>query len=582
MCPLSANIYKYIPNRLYIVTIRAKSIRRTTTVMYKKVFSNKRFYIIALILLTTIAFILRARCCFWGYPLRLDPDEQATVENAIDLLLRHSWQANTYFWPNHLNIKCDALIFSLASRIIYHKPAYEAIREHELSFYLMARFFTTLFGAAMVPLIMTFVGILASEFDTGYRHFMQICAGLFATFLTTFILHSSFATPDIGLGFFLLLFAYNLMIYASEGRDRSLYTCTILAGMGITIKYSAASLIIPLAVVVIYRAIALDKKPLKIIRYALTCAAIVTITVFVISPNLFTNYDVVFAELKHNARSTHLSADGLGFFGNLRYYFEDISSNMGYITIVPFIFGLIYILKHHNRRLLSLLTGLNYWICISVLGLHWPRWGVPIYPFYIIITTLGMGYLIQFIKRATNENRLTRCIYPAVSVAYMLILFNAIISGAAITKYFSLPDTRVSGLAPLNDYGINEQNTLIEGYTPLAPYTAEQQINSFTISGDGIKPISEYADKKFFMKSDNFSDRYRKEPDRYKSQIEVYDAIDRTFEIVFRIVPDGNYEVDGNLITNIKNSILYLSQEKHSTGCTITVYDLHSRCNQSE
>ena len=204
--------------------------------------------------ITFIAFALRIQCCFWGNPLELHPDEGATVHYAIDMLSRHSWEAHTYDSPDHFEIKCDAVLFTIVSWLIYHKPAYEAFPEHRMVFFILARCYTALFGAALVPLAAIFTGALTEGLGSRYQRMAQMCAAILIAFSAIFVQHSAYATPDIVLTFFVLLFAYGMMRYLENGNKKYRYLCMVTIGIGITIKYPSAILCIPLAGMVIYRA----------------------------------------------------------------------------------------------------------------------------------------------------------------------------------------------------------------------------------------------------------------------------------------------------------------------------------------
>ena len=51
---------------------------------------KKRIAMGAFVLITLGGMGLRLASCFWGYPMALHPDEFTIVDNAIDMLRRHS------------------------------------------------------------------------------------------------------------------------------------------------------------------------------------------------------------------------------------------------------------------------------------------------------------------------------------------------------------------------------------------------------------------------------------------------------------------------------------------------------------
>ncbi|MBO4836906.1 MAG: hypothetical protein J5564_04355, partial [Clostridia bacterium] len=87
---------------------------------------DKAYLILIIGVITIIGLYLRLVCCNWGNPLQLHPDEPTIVDQTIDMLRRHSWEANVYNRPDHFEIKCNAVLFTVFSKIKYNMPAYEA------------------------------------------------------------------------------------------------------------------------------------------------------------------------------------------------------------------------------------------------------------------------------------------------------------------------------------------------------------------------------------------------------------------------------------------------------------------------
>ena len=213
---------------------------------------EKRTVIWILALITLGGLVFRLASCFWGYPMALHPDEFTIVDNAIDMLRRHSWLAFVYNRPDQFEIKCNAALFAVASRILFGVPAYEAFETHYMAFYVIARGFTSLFGTAMIPLAAFLAGRMAKEENRKLTHL--ITAFLFA-FSPILVEHSAYATPDIVLTFFVLLFALLAQLYLESGKVIWLWLSVVVTGIGISIKYPAAILCLMIAAMVIFRCV---------------------------------------------------------------------------------------------------------------------------------------------------------------------------------------------------------------------------------------------------------------------------------------------------------------------------------------
>ena len=260
-------------------------------------------------LVTLCGLALRAASCFWGYPMALHPDELTIVDNAIDMLRRHSWLAYVYNRPDQFEIKCNAALFAIASRILFKVPAYEAFETHYMAFYVIARGFTTVFGTAMIPLAAMLAGRMVR--DGKQRRLTEIATAFIFAFSPILVEHSAYATPDIVLTFFVLLFAVQAQYFLESGKAKYLWLCVLTTGIAVTIKYPAAILCVLIAAMVIYRCVR-DRKYGRMIGYGILSILLLLAVMFVIAPNLFLDFKNVYETLTFEARPNHLGADGLG------------------------------------------------------------------------------------------------------------------------------------------------------------------------------------------------------------------------------------------------------------------------------
>lgn len=534
-------------------------------------------FVLVIALITLAALFFRIKCCYWGRPLQLHPDEDAVVDWTIEMLSRHSWEAHFYDRPDHFEMKFDAIIFTVVSWLKYHKPAYEAFEEHRMAFYMMGRAFTALFGTMLVPLTALYAGRLAKGMKTAYRHLVQVIAASFVAFSSLYVKNSAFATPDIVLTFLIVLFAYGALCYLEDGKKRFLYMDIVIIGAGITLKYPAAILCLPLALMVILRAGFVEKGPLDIVKYAFISIGLILVTVLVMAPNLITDFGSVYTNVIEEARPNHLGADGLGFFGNAIYYLKELWKDIGLITVIPFISGIVYIIKNRGLRWLSLLVGAIYWLCMCVLSLHWVRWGIPMFAFYMIVTAVGLVALLDFfgtmIKKNVPVSKIGRY---AVLALMSLLVFNVFLAGLSTTKERNLTDTRVALGGILAENGITEAMCLYEGYTPFAPSTTQRKYNEFTLSEDGTKVTANAGSYQYLIMSDSFKVRYINDREKYPHEAAIYEGIEATYDVTYRVVPDGNYATDASVVKNIVHSLRYLVRKSAITGTPITVYDLQS------
>ena len=538
---------------------------------------------VAIAVITIIGVLFRIFCCYWGYPVPLHPDEPTIVEESINMLSRHSWEAYVYNRPDQFEIKCNAILFTVISWVKYHVPAYVAFQTHEMTFYLIARFFSTACGTLLIPLTAILIEKITKDMSMNlsiHTKSAQISGAFLVAFSTIFIEHSAYATPDIPLTFLIAVFTWLFLSYLDEVKFEIFVKSCIVIGIGITIKYPAAILCIPLAFMVLYYAIVIAKQPSIIFKYAIVSVLIIGATIFIIAPNLYADIDNVYATLLTEARSIHLGADGLGFWGNFHYYLKTAIGNLGYESIVLACIGGYSLIKSKQQsfQIYTFGIGIVFWFCLSTLPLHWVRWGIPIYYFYILIVAVGIGFVTDFFTTFKKEFCVYgKNIYRLLAFLFtMFVLLNTFISGCAITKSKLLCDTRISSKKFCDYSCITKNNTLYESFTLFAPrfVSHNQVLKFFDLTKTGIRLKKDFESKKYLMFSDVFRNCFFAEPERYTSAIAVFTEIDNKYKLLHKEVPDGNYMQRPEMIDNIFYSFQYLFSHINTTGSTIYIYKL--------
>ena len=522
-----------------------------------------------LIFVTVLGGILRCIYCFRGYPYQLHPDEHTIVNNAIDMLSRHSWEAYVYNRPDQFEIKCNAFLFHIFSWLHYHVPAYEGFELNSGIFYVIARLYTTLFGTAMIPLMYLTVGKILKK-DSISKQNVQLFAAAMIAFSPLFIEHSAYATPDIVLTFFILLTAYISAEYLETGKRWTIYAIALITGICITIKYPAAIVCSYIAFIVIYKCIK-DKKGFKeIFILGMSSILIILAAIFVIAPNLYTDFGNVVSTFITEARPNHIGQDGLGFFGNMRFYFKTILESMGILSGPLFLAGCGFLIKNRKASHFPLLISGIYWVCLSVLSLFWVRWGVPMFLTYIILVSIGLVWIWDLLQKQDKGRYLVTI--PAVLMA--LLITNNLVTGIKITKWSTVKDTRIVAMDYCEENGVTAENSIYEGYTPLAPDAGPgAQFIAFQMEEDGIKPQEQYIAKKYLVISSSFKKRYLNEADHYPEIAAVYQEIDKQYPLIYSIDSE-DYKASPWEIPNILYGFQYIFAENGPTGLPIYVYDL--------
>jgi hypothetical protein len=263
----------------------------------------------------------------------------------------------------------------------------------------------------------------------------------------------------------------------------------VIIGIGITIKYPAAILLFPYSVMFLFREFVWKREEqrrwLDIPKYGAITFAVIFLTVFIIAPNLITNFEAVIRTLRMEARDYHIGADGLGFRGNLWFYFNIIVSDLGTVSMVPFFIGLVYMLIKREREYTVLLIGFFYWICMSVLSLHWVRWGIPMFISYILAASFGIGISFQIIEDLFQNKKIALIFARIVwMLLCFLLILNVSLFAAAKVKFSTIPDARNITVKELPERGITADNSAFEPYSPFAVdgFASNASIDNFHIT----------------------------------------------------------------------------------------------------
>lgn len=288
---------------------------------------------------------------------------------------------------------------------------------------------------------------------------------------------------------------------------------------------------------------------------------LVTVTSFFCAPNLFTNMPQTIHTLQNEARSVHLGADGLGFFGNLNYYLTVFINTAGYEAVFALVAGIFWCVRKRSAATLSMGMGMIFWICTSVLALHWERWGMPIYIFFVILTAIGISYLYSLSKK--KFSKIFICTLGAI------IFFNSAASSLILVQKSITTEARVDAIQFCKEHGITKDNSLYEGYTPFllnAPGTIK-------IGFDAHGKLSFPANIKYLILSSEMYNRYYAEPIRYAQQVNKYENIQNDNELIYSA--GGPYYSHSNFATiNIIYAIkgLFLHSSRTKSGCRIKIY----------
>jgi hypothetical protein len=431
--------------------------------------------------------------------------------------------------------------------------------ENQLTFYYYGRLLICILGS-IIPLVAYKIG---KEFKIDF----SIPAAFVFSFFPSYVIHSHFITPDIPITLFTLLVILYSIKFLNTQKMNYLYLATIFSAVNTAEKYPGLlSVIIIIVTISIYifrnNKLTIREKLSELMKGVLRILGIFFLALYIVAPNIFIEFGKVIQTIQYEARSTHLGADNLGWFGNMVFYIERFSSFSNIFTIIFLIVGFIHIIKHKNINSVLLFYGIFYWFSMSYLSLHWERWALPMYITPLLIISIGITYLFNF----SRDKRILRIISSLIIVGFIIHQF--LYSLSASIK-LSFTDTRVVALEYCKENGITRENSIYEGYTP---FNSQNPGNIFDFD------IKNNIDIKYIILSSGMYDRYHFEPERYKDAVKFYKEVHnnniKIIEIKYTVVNHGKpREAIENILYYMKILTRLIPVERFN-GPTIQIYEI--------
>lgn len=471
-------------------------------------------------LILLVAGALRVVGLSFGFPLRVHPDEWAIVDNAVDLARRGSFDPTFFDRPDHLEIRLNFLVDSFYSWLRFQSPLPEGFAQHELSFVLIGRGISAVFGLGCVWIAY----LIVRRFSVSAA---IVAAALFALF-PPLVLNAHYATPEAPQTFFLLLFIYAAVRYLEQPGLFWLIIAGALIGVGFTIKYPAVFLGVVLAMAVGVVSWRQRSWQLFLSHGVLSLAGLVA-AIFVVSPVLLTDFGSVLAAIRQQGQPVHLGADGLGWTGNLAFYAVTFYQSAGPLLVAAAVVGAIWLLRNDPVRSLPLWTGLVYGLLLSAVALHWARWGVPMFVSPLMFAAIGIDVAARWLWSVRPaSHRVVRIGLVAIVVTLIAVAgLNQLISAATTTAGLAATDTRVVGRQLQRSLGATKATTVYEGYTPYLPDAPWAVFADFMVVNGELRltPVAPRR-ARLLVISSGMRSRYLADP-RYVKEAQFYAAAAR-------------------------------------------------------
>jgi len=516
--------------------------------------------LLLLFVIFVASFVIRRIGLKFGFPLLTYHDEVYIIPPVYNMTLNRTLNSETFYRPDQILFFLNFVYLNFVSYIHFGKSLASTFFDNQQLFYFHGRFLICIFGS-LVPIVAYKIG---KEFKLDF----SIPAALIFAFFPSYVIHSHYISPDVLITLFTLIIIFFTIKFLKTEKRNYLYLATFFTAVNTAEKYPG---LISTSIIFMGVLLYFSKHVWKsegnhdykeFITLGIKLAGTFLLSLYLVAPNLFIHFGKVIDAISIETRTTHLGADNLGWLGNMLFYAKSYFSFINLIGIFLILFGIFFVIKSKEVKLLLIFYGIVYWIIISMLALHWERWALPMYITPNFLVAIGITYLIQLSK--------SKQILKYLSIG-LIILFisHQFIHSLSSSIKLSFRDTRLVALEFCEDNNITSENSLFEGYTPFNPQFANTVFDYDYKTNDEIKHI---------IISSQMYQRYFAEPDRYYQEINFYDNLRENNELVYEISPT---QVNSkNIVQAIDNVIYYMKvkfgipTETRLNGPTIQIYKL--------
>lgn len=499
---------------------------------------TKTFYI-----LLFIAFSFSVYTTFFGLPQQIDIDERFFTHGTM-MMLTNKGDPRWYGAPATLLMDMMALFYGIYFFILkvfagvtkfwdFHYENYE-------DFLLIGRLIC---AAIYLAFLRSFLLLIQQRSS----YLFSLSALIFLVFNVYLLEYGSIIRMDVLQLLCITLVIHNCL-HVADGKGWKYYALSgFFLGLGVMSKYPT----VVVCFVIIYAAF-LDYKAngffLEKVKLLFLSAFSSLAAGFLVAPYIFLNFTGVLNDVAREARTEHLSADGLSFTGNLIFYLTEaipqiITWPLYVLTILSFLYFLLDREKNNLLKLLSVFFVV-YLVFISSLALHWVRWALPL----LIPLAVYFGYGVDKISKRGN-------ISPKKSYLLLLIIFSYPLFLYVNYSYKINNDSHnmVSSYQWVYNNIPKQSKVAVESYTPQLNtsdyhvYIPNQDLGLEKLIQNNIRPsslIGSFTASEFdlfetvlkeqqidYLIISGYEGRFKNEADRYPRQVDFYNRMSANYTL---------------------------------------------------
>jgi len=512
--------------------------------------------ILFLFFIFVISFLIRIIGLRFGEPLLTYWNELNILDPVYEMTINRTLNPNNFKRPDQILYFLNFIYLNIISFIKTGHSFAAGYQNDQYSYFVYSRIIIVIFGS-LIPIVAYKIG---KESPINFA----VPAALLFAFFPLYVLYSHYIAPDVPITLFTLLIILFSTRYIRSRNIKDIYLATVFSAINTAEKYPGLISFGLVIFAILWVQASLNKPRIwsgirKSLIESLKHFGIFVFSLFIFAPNLFFHIEDVIKEIRLEARSSHLGADGLNWFGNMGFYLTKYLEFSNIVVIIFILAGTVGIIKKKRYELLPCFYGLVYWICLSVLKLHWERWALPMYTFPLLIGAFGCGYLFHIFNNKAG-------IKLAVGILFGITVGWSLLNSLSISIRMTYTDTRVAALNYFKETSITGENSLFEGYTP------------FTPGGPGNFSFNQMnSNDKYIVLSSYMYDRIYEEPVRYHEEVQKYESIKQKYPLLMQFGPSSQASPVG--IISWVDDLKYYYENKTGksfserfTGPTIQIY----------
>jgi hypothetical protein len=468
-------------------------------------------------------------------PFTPESDEHQFVHRAVNIAATADLNPHWFGNPGSTLIYPLAGIYRVQHAAVGGDAGLRAaFKSDPEDFYLMGRFLVIFYAVAAIPFV----------YMVGRRAFGERVALIGAALSSLYPLAVSHAqmvrSDNIAVLFGTLALWLCLRVY-----DRPTVLNQLWAGLAIGLAISTRYFMVALLPVLLAANILALRRDVAqgraIVAASLTAGAglvMVAVTFAATTPFFFLDFKEAWASVSIEARDTHLGHDGLSPPENALWYLRvAIPSVITWPQAALMAVGVgLVLLRRRPEQLLLLGFAVIFLAGISLSGLHWKRWIIPMLP----VLTLLAAYAIVEVA-GWLAGRLRASMVPQLAVVLAAVAVAAWPGHQVVLQDIrhARDSTRILAREWILENVPAGSRLAEEEYT--APSLAEAHLDifgSFSLAG---RSLDEYQHEgyKYLVVSSSIYGRYLAEPERYVREVAFYRELFTEVNLLQRFVPSS-------------------------------------------